>query len=107
MCLHGGWEDEMPERGLALRSAYTEGSNRGLMHVCDLNMTGSSVIDGLLKCSPWRHLTFLCEANSRRMMNQLSEASAPISLHVIQSKFLSGIYSILFVETRKKSNLGN
>lgn len=70
MCAHGGGEDDVLERGPVLRSAYAEGSNAGLMHVCDLNMTGSSVINALLKCSPWRHPTFLRDANSRRMMNQ-------------------------------------
>lgn len=57
------------------------------MHACDPNMTGSSVINGLLKRSPWRHPTFSRDANSRRMMNQLREALAPISLHVIQRKY--------------------
>lgn len=69
MCEHGGGEYDVPEEGFALRSAYAEGSNRRLMHVCDLNMTGSSVISGLLKCSPWRHPTFSRDANSRCMMN--------------------------------------
>lgn len=44
MCMHGGWENDMLGRGLALRSAYAERSNIRLMQVCDVNMTGSSVI---------------------------------------------------------------